>query len=64
MDMVVKFGWMAHVMKENGNKTKHVEKVFFGMCMVILMKGIGLMIKQKDTVFTLILMEQNMKVNG
>jgi hypothetical protein len=32
---------MVHAMKEIGNKTKPMEKVFFGMFMVILMKGIG-----------------------
>lgn len=48
MDMVNKSGQMVLVMKVNGKRIKHQEKVHLLMQMVINMKVIGKMIKHMD----------------
>lgn len=64
MDMVFKFGQMGQSMKASGKITKHMERVNFGMRMVMFLTANGKMIRRTGTEFTLMLTVRNMKASG
>ena len=64
MDMEPKFGQMAQSIRENGRRIKQMERVNFGMLMVIFLKVSGRMIKQMVMEHTFMLMALNMKGIG
>ena len=57
MEQVPKFLRMEINMRENGTKIKHTAKANSGMLMAIIMKGFGIMIKLRDKVCTLQVMQ-------
>jgi hypothetical protein len=63
-DQASKFGLMAPSTRVNGNLTKPMAKVNFGMRTVMSMRVIGKRTKQVVTAFMFILMVLNMKVFG
>ena len=63
-DQVSKFGLMAQSTRVNGNLTKQMAKVNFGMRTVMSTKVIGRRTKQVVMAFMCTLMVQNMKVFG
>ena len=62
--LAVKYGQTERGMKGNGNLIKLMERVNFGMQMVMFMKANGRMIKQMDTEFIFMSMVQDTKAIG
>ena len=59
-----KYGWMVHVMKGIGLRTKQMDLEDLYMLMEMCMKENGKMIKHMDKEFTHMLMDLDMKVPG
>ena len=59
-----RFGVMEQSMRVNGSIIEQMVEGNFGILMAISLKENGKMIKLVEKAFTLILMEQNMKVIG